>query len=270
MWGTSALCSSRSSRMIGAWSVTAWIMIFGLAINVVILAVVRPAPPTDAGTIGWLAFGGVANLTGLVLANSALRVGKVSLVAPIITVEGALAALVAVMAGEPLGTASAVLLVIITCGVVLAAVAPEERPVPGEQKGLAVSLAILAAFVFGTSLYATGHVSSSVAIGWITLPPRVIGVVALAVPLKLAGRLRISRRALPLVAIAGAVEVAGYACYAIAARHGIAIAAVLAAQFAVVSSIGAYLLFGERLTRLQLSGVLVVVLAVSALAAVRA
>jgi drug/metabolite transporter (DMT)-like permease len=94
--------------------------------------------------------------------------------------------------------------------------------------------------------------------------------VALAVPLKLAGRLRISRRALPLVAIAGAVEVAGYACYAIAARHGIAIAAVLAAQFAVVSSIGAYLLFGERLTRLQLSGVLVVVLAVSALAAVRA
>jgi uncharacterized membrane protein len=204
MWGTSALCSSRSSRMIGAWSAAAWVMTFGLAINLVILAIARPAAPTDRGTLGWLAVEGVTNVAGLVLSYSALRVGKVSLVTPIVTSEGALAALAAVLAGEPLGLASALLLVLITGGVVLAAMAPEERPVPGERKNLAVRLAILAAVVSGINLYATGYVSSSVATAWVVLPPRLVGVLVLTLPLALAGRLRLSRKALPLVVVSGA------------------------------------------------------------------
>jgi len=270
MWATSILCSSRSSRMLGAWSVLAWVMASGLVLNLVLLAIWRPAPPTDPGTVGWLAVGGVGNVVGLLLSYSALRIGKVGLIGPITSTEGALAAVVSVLAGETLGTSSVALLLVITAGVVLAATAPEQLPVTGERKGLAAVLAILAAVAFGLSLYATGHASSSVAMAWVLLPPRLVGVIAVTVPLVLARRLRLTRRALPLVLLAGAAEVAGFASYAAGARHGIAVAAVLASQFAAFAGIGAYLLFRERLTRLQLAGVTVVVVGVATLSAVRA
>ncbi len=270
MWAAATLCSSRSTRMLGAPPVLAWVMTVGLALNLVLLAVVRPPRPTDGPTIGWLAVGGIGNVLGLLLAYSALRVGKVGLVAPITSTEGALAALVAVIAGEPLGTSSAVLLLVITGGVVLAAAAPEVLPVVDERKGAAVGLAVLAALAFGLSLYATGHVSSTVALPWVLLPPRLLGFVALAVPLALSGRLRLTRPAVPLVVTSGVAEVIGFASYAAGARHGIAVAAVLASQFAAFAGVGAYLLFRERLTRLQLTGVTVVIVGVAVLSAVRA
>jgi drug/metabolite transporter (DMT)-like permease len=269
MWGTSTLCSSRSSRMVGAWSASAWVLTFGLVINLGILAISRPVLPTDAPTVGWLVLVGVSNVVTILLVLSALRVGKVSLVAPIVSADGALGAVFAVLAGETLGVTSALLLLVITGGVVLAAVAPENLPVQGERKSLAVTLAIWAVLAAGFNLYATGHVSSSVAVEWVALPPRLIGFAVLAVPLALAGKLRLSRKALPLLLVSGAAEVVAYIAYAISARHGIAIASVLASQFAVVSAVGAYIIFGERLTRLQLSGVVVVICGVSLLAAIR-
>ena len=72
-----------------------------------------------------------------------------------------------------------------------------------------------------------------------------------------------------LVAAAGA-EVLGFASYTLGARHGIAVAAVLVSQFAVISTLAAYVLFRERLTRLQLVGVATVIVGVAALSAVRA
>ena len=112
--------------------------------------------------------------------------------------------------------------------------------------------------------------SSTVALGWVLLPPRLLGVVALTLPLALAGRLRLTRRAAPLVVTSGVAEVAGFTSYALGARHGIAVAAVLASQFAAFTAVGAYLLFRERLSRLQLAGVVLVIVGVAALSAVRA
>ena len=47
-------------------------------------------------------------------------------------------------------------------------------------------------------------------------------------------------------------------------------AAVLASQFAALAGVAAYLLFHERLTRIQLGGVSIVVVGVAVLSAVRA
>ena len=49
-------------------------------------------------------------------------------------------------------------------------------------------------------------------------------------PLALTGRLEITRRALPLVVASGVCEVLGFYSYTTGARHGIAVAAVLASQ----------------------------------------
>ena len=269
-WAVSTLCSSRSSRLIRPASVLAWVMLVGLAANVVVIAAGPSVPSLSAADLGWMAVAGAGNVAGLLMVYSALRHGKVGLVAPIASTEGAIAAVISIVGGETLGLASAVLLVLVTAGVMLASVAREERPVPGERKAVSVALAVGAALVFGASLYATGHVGDTLPVGWAVLPPRLLGVVAVTVPLALTRRLQLTRRALPLVVTGGLAEIGGFVFFVAGARHGLAVTAVLASQFAAVASVAAYFLFRERLTRLQFSGVMLIVVGVAALTAVRA
>jgi len=83
-------------------------------------------------------------------------------------------------------------------------------------------------------------------------------------------RLQLSRRAHPLVIASGVGEVLGFVSYTAAARHGIAIAAVLGSQFAALATLAGYVLFKERLGRVQLIGVAVVLIGVASLSALRA
>jgi drug/metabolite transporter (DMT)-like permease len=270
MWAGSTLSSSRSTRMIGAASVLAWVMTIGLVLTIPLLVVVHPPVPSDASTLGWLAGVAVGNLLGLLLVYSALRIGKVGVVAPLTSTEGALAAVLAVLAGEQLAGATALLLAVIAAGVAVAAMAPEDRPLVGEHKTRAAILALLAAASFAGGLYSTGHVSNTVALPWILLAPRLLGVVVIAVPLALTRRLRLEGAAVPLVLISGVTEIVGVASYTLGARHDLAVAAVLASQFAAFAAVGAYVLFREVLTRRQLYGVTLVIVGVATLAVAKA
>jgi drug/metabolite transporter (DMT)-like permease len=280
-WAAGTLCSARSSRLIGAASVLAWVMLVGLVANLAVVAAGPSPGPLSGADVALLVTAGVGNVLGLFLAYTALRSGKVGLVAPIASTEGAIAAVLAVAAGESLGAAPVVLLALMAFGVVLAAVAPEESPAPdvprplGSQPAAGRSsrpalLAALAALSFGVGLFATGRLGASLPLGWALLPPRVVGVVAVTIPVALSRRLRLTRATVPLVVVAGLAEVVGFASYVAGARHGIAVAAVLASQFAAIASVAAYVLFRERLTRLQFGGVAVIVIGVAALAAIKA
>ena len=137
----------------------------------------------------------------------------------------------------------------------LASVPPEEGSEHRSEHHLvAVAFGVAAASVFGASLYATGRAAAVLPSAWVVLSARLIGTVALAIPLALAGRLRLTRRALPLVVVAGICEVLGFYSYSAGARDGIAVASVLSSQFATLAAVGAYVLFGERLSRIQLVG----------------
>ena len=92
----------------------------------------------------------------------------------------------------------------------------------------------------------------------------------MTVPLALWGRLRLTRKAVPFVVASGLAEVAGFVSFAVGARHGIAIAAVLASQFAALAAVGAALLFKERLTRAGVAGVVVIAVGVAVVSALQA
>jgi drug/metabolite transporter (DMT)-like permease len=266
-WGTSTLCSARSSRIIGASSVVAWTMLIGLVANLAVIAVGPRLGPLGATDIAWMVVAGVGNVSGLLLEYSALRRGKVGIVTPVASTEGAIAAVLAVAAGEALGVTQAGLLAIVVLGIVLAGLAPEEST-SDQRQSAAFWLAALAALFFGISIFATGHLSASLPVGWAVLPPRLVGVVAVTIPLAMSRRLRLARSALPLVVITGVAEVLGFVCFAVGARDSIAIAAVLGSQFAIVASVAAYVFLRERLTRLQLAGVVLIVVGVAALTAI--
>ena len=263
-WGVGTFCSARSSRIIGAWSVVGWVMLFGLIANVAVIAVGPMPHSLGAADVSWMLVSGLGNAVGLLLEYTALRRGKVGIVTPVTSTEGAIAAVLAVVAGETLGVAPAVLLAVVALGIVLAGVAPDGPSLEERGPG-AFWLAALAALSFGVGIFATGHLSASLPVGWAVLPPRLVGVVIVTIPLALSRRLTLTRSALPLVVTTGVLEVLGFVCYAFGARDSVAVAAVLGSQFAAVASVTAYLFLRERLTRLQLAGVVLILAGVAAL-----
>jgi drug/metabolite transporter (DMT)-like permease len=266
-WATTTLCSARASRTIGALPTLAWVMLVGLVPAGIAVLVAGGSAP-HGSSIGWLALSGFGNVAGLGLVYGAVRRGKVGVVAPIASTEGAVAAVFAIALGEHLSAGVAAALAAAVVGVVLAASA---GGVEGRIPPSAIAFASGAALSFGVSIYATGRVSQELSIAWAMLPARAVGVAVVTLPLLVARRLQLPRgAAVPLVTVTGLAEVGGFASYAVGARHGIAIAAVLASQFAALSALGALVFYRERLTRVQVAGIVVIACAVAALSGLRA
>jgi drug/metabolite transporter (DMT)-like permease len=269
-FATATVAASRGARMVGAGSFLGCVMAVGLAIAFPVVAAGGIPAGLDAHTLGWLALSGAGNVAGLLLDYAALRLGQVGLVAPILSTEGAIAAVIAVASGERLTSGTGATLALIAVGVVLAARAGRsEATSSDERRGTAVLLALSAAACFGTSLYATGRVSAELPLVWALLPARLVGVAAITLPLAFTRRLRLTRRAVPWMFLAGACEVGGFAAFAFGARHGLAISAVLSSQFATLAALAGLVLFRERLARTQLAGVATVAAGVAVLSALQ-
>jgi drug/metabolite transporter (DMT)-like permease len=277
-WAIATLASSRSSRMIGPWSVLGWVMTVGLVVAIVPAFLVPPIKldvPLLAGLIGI----GLCQNIGLLLAYYALQVGRVSIVAPITATEGALAALLAVILGEPLALSTAIILGLIALGVVMAAVerSRENKVVDPSRTARdlanprrAIFLAIAAAAVFSVGLVLSGRLGAAgMPPLWVIVASRTIGVILIALPLVLRRQFRLTRPAVPLVLLAGVLEAVGSGVYVIAASSDIAVAAVLSSQFAAIVAVGGFLLFGERLQRIQVAGIVLIVVGITTLSALQ-
>jgi drug/metabolite transporter (DMT)-like permease len=300
-WTVSALCASSASQAIGADSTLGWVMLIGLVLVIPPTAVLASPSGLSPAVLGLLAAAGATNVVGLLVEYVAFRRGKVGLVTAIASTEGMVAAVISAVAGARLSLTTGLLLGLVTLGVAVAAASPdadapadEKRPAaPADEKrpraladekrpaeGAADRasprrrrlpwgvLAVSTALLFGVSLYTTGRAGEQVSLLWTVVPARVFGSALVAAPLTARRRLRLTRRALPLVVAAGAAEVLGVLSYALGARHDLPVAAVLSAQFAALTAVAAYFIHGQRLSRRQLAGLAAVVAGVTLLAAV--
>lgn len=263
-WTATTLVGARASRLIDSRSLLATVMTVGFVIA--LPAALASGTPRIGGTsAAWLVISGLGNVIGLLFSYSALRIGKVGMIAPITSTEGAIAAVIAVLAGESLSAGTGATLALVAAGVALAANAPS-----GESRHHDVRAALLAcaaALSFGASIYATGKIGQDLGVAWAALPPRVVGVAVIALPLAATRRWRMTREALPLAIAGGIFEVVGFVSYAFGARHGLAVAAVLASQFAGLAAVIGYFFLSERLARVQVAGVAAIVTGVSVLSA---
>jgi drug/metabolite transporter (DMT)-like permease len=282
LWASTLLGSARAARLIGPWSTLAWVMLIGLAVTLPVLLLTGTGVSLADRDVLNLAISGLANSVGLLLGYAALRRGKVAVVGPIVSTEGAIGALLAIIAGDPVTAVAGVILAVIAVGVVLASIersadrviaVGDTRPNPdasGRSAAATAGLAVGAAVLFGINLFVTSRIANALPLAWSILPARLAGVVAVTIPLVIARRLRLTREAAPFVVLVGLAEVAGIASFAIASRDSTPIASVIGSQFAGLAAIVAFLLFGERLGRLQVVGVVVIAVGVAALALVRA
>ena len=267
-WTMTTIAAARGSRLVDSRSLLASVMTVGLVVAAPAAAISGVPAGLDGGSALWLAVAGVGNVAGLFLVYPAFRLGDLAFVAPLVSTEGAVAAVIAVLAGERIGGGAVTCLVAIAAGVVLATVSPVHR---GRRRSdaQAALLAAASALAFGVALYATGRAGSSLGIAWAVLPPRVVGVAAIAIPLAIRRRWRLPRAALPYMLAGGICEVIGFASYTWGARHGLAVSAIISSQFAPLSAVVGYLVFRERLGRIQVAGLATIVCGVSALAALQ-
>ena len=289
-WATSSMASARSSRLIGSWATLGWVMLIGALIAVPATIVAGGGADLTPTALQLLGISAVGNIVGLLLAYTAFQGGKVAVIAPIVSTEGAMGAVISIVFGEQVGIAAAVVLTAIAIGIVLAAAGSPDEVAAAEPGGLAVPpesrsaagragpghpdtrstlLALGAVVFFGINLYASARIGATLPIVWSILPARLGGFVFVALPLLATGRLRLSREAVPFVIVVALAEVIGTAVYAFGARDGIAVAAVTSSQFGAIAAVVSVVAFGERLRRIQVVGVGVIAAGVAILAALQ-
>jgi drug/metabolite transporter (DMT)-like permease len=220
-WATSSMASARSSRLIGSWATLGWVMLIGAFIAVPATIVAGGGADLTPTALQLLGISAVGNIVGLLLAYTAFQGGKVAVIAPILSTEGAMGAVISIVFGEQVGIAAAVVLTIIAIGIVLAAagspdevasaepgglaVPPESRPArranPGHPDTRSTLLALGGVLFFGINLYASARIGATLPLVWSILPARLGGFVFVALPLLATGRLRLTREAVPFVIV---------------------------------------------------------------------
>lgn len=260
-WGIPDVWLAQATRKLGAFPVVFGSVLIGTTVIAPAALFVDIPDWTTRGVL-------LAVLVGLLAACGyqvgfiAFKHGSVSIVAPIIACEGAVAAAISIAGGEELQGSVLVFLAIAVLGVVLAAM--------GEGGGRAGALpAAGAACIWGVILALSAPVADDLGVFWAFLLIRVSALV-LMLPIAVRARAVLRWRRDPWrVAAWGFGDSAAYLTFIAAANHGpVAVASVLAAQFATVAVVVAMVFFGERLRTRQVVGVVLVIAAVSAIAAV--
>src|SRR6266849_4977034 len=257
-WGTGDFSGGLASRRAHVFSVVLAAYLVGLLLlPVLALAWSEPLPSWRDAL--WGASAGLVGTLGLTAFYRSLAIGRMGINAPITAVLAASLPIIftAFTQGlpRPLQLAGFVL--------ALLAVALVSRPARASGRPEGLGLALLAGLGFGGFLILIGQVSHG-AIFW---PLVVAGLSSslfmLAVVLIMRQEVLPKKEVLPLVLLAGTLDVAGNAFYVLATHAGrLDVAAVLSSLYPAVTVLLAAILLKERVTRLQAVGILVAVVAI--------
>jgi uncharacterized membrane protein len=262
VYGMADFAGGLASRRATAAAVVALSQAAGL-VAVVLLLPWLGGDPTPAD-LAWGAAAGVAGGAGLLLFYRSLADGVMSVVAPVTAVAAAaLPVLGGLLLGERIGPLAAVGIVLALAAVVLVAAEGGLASLRSARLGtVAPALAAGAGFgLFFVVLDRTGEdagLSPLVAARVVSV--LVIGGLALA-----SGRaLRVSRRVLPVVVLAGVGDMTANALFLVATQVGgqLAITGVLASLYPASTVLLAQVVLRERLAGAQRAGLAVAAAAV--------
>lgn len=207
----------------------------------------------------WPVAGGASAVAGLFLLVRALSVGSLSVVAPIIAVEGGIAAGLSVVLGERPSALEVALMAVAIIGAVLVSMGPGRRTAAGAIP------AALAAIAYAVAWVAIGMSElpslTTVAVSRSTSLLLVLPIVLIACKSPIPPRASIA----PFL-WCGLLDALGYVTFGIATSIGsIAIASVAATQWTTAAAIIGIVILKERLQRIQYAGIVVTLSAVTAL-----
>ncbi|MEU1628053.1 EamA family transporter [Streptomyces sp. NPDC020096] len=219
---------------------------------------------SEAGPRLWFAVAaGVVGPAAMLCFYRALALGPMGVVSPLATIGVAVPVGVGLVLGERPGPLQYAGIVVAVAGVVLAG-GPQLRGAPVQRQ--AIALTLVAALGFGAVMALIAAASVNVTGLFLALFVQrlcnvVVGGTALAVSVRRGspalpdGGLPSVWRSLPALVFVGLADVAANGSYALAARHGsVAVAAVLASLYPVVTALAARGVLKERLRMVQAAG----------------
>jgi drug/metabolite transporter (DMT)-like permease len=264
-WGVSDFLGGLTSRRLPVLAVLAVSQPAGLVLILVFIALFG-ADPIPADKLAIAFFAGAASLAGLGAFYAAMAMGTVSVVAPIAALGVVVPVGVGLVEGESPSAIQLAGLVPAMAGVIV--LSYEEDPGHSGVARRSIVLAILAGLGFG--IFFTGiDAASPDRPGWAILAVRLGGVTTVALALlisrpRLAG---VSGNWAVLVTI-GVFDVLANALFAVASTKGVLpVVAVGGSMYPAFTVALAHGVLGERLARIQWSGVLLALLGVAMIAA---
>jgi drug/metabolite transporter (DMT)-like permease len=251
-FGAGDFSGGLAARRAPAWIVAAGAQLAGLAMLVLLAAVVRPeAPDPSAIILGGAA--GIAGGLGLAALYAGLSLGSMGLVAAlsgagsvaIPVVVGVVLLRDAISAGQWTGVAAAAGAAVLASGATAAGV-----------NARAVRLALVAAVGFGLWFVLLDQAADADQL-WVLVASRgTAAAVVGSLSLLMAGGRGLPRALLPVVVMAGALDVAGNGAFVLsAASVPVGIAAALSGLYPLVTMLLARLVLRERLPALALVAV---------------
>jgi drug/metabolite transporter (DMT)-like permease len=302
---TSAFCYAlvdllmmRVVRRVPVATALVWLVGTGVIISMPLALVVDGLPSGAAEMRGlWIAaLGGVTYMAALGALFRGLAVGQLSIVSPINALEGAFAALIALVLGEQIGMLAAVGLPLAVIGVVLSSIeraGPAPAVVPaggaggGPQQSSQVAVvpagggrgvgsgwaaargagwALTAAVAGGTTILLYGWAAGLPPLSAVAVGRLVSFLVVLAYAATHDG-LHLPRELRSRVVLIGMIDVAAFVALAAATARGpMSVAAVTTAQFATFAVILAAVVLRERPAAQQRVGIAATLAAVTLLA----
>lgn len=259
-WGCADYVAARAARAIGSirvvvgFHLVATVLLATLALATGALErVALDDLPLFAmiGALGWISYASF---------YTALKIGPISIVSPIVSGYAAVTVVLAVtVLGERLSRVEVVAIVVVMAGVALAAVDLRQVIGSGHVRVLGVALAVLTMVVIGTFVFGVAYRAND--LGWLA-PILLARAFSLLFLLGHARSIRVldlsDRRPLVLAAIAllALLDTAGYVFFNVGVtRADTAIVAAASAPYAAIPVVAGVLFFHERPTPVQWTGV---------------
>jgi drug/metabolite transporter (DMT)-like permease len=227
------------------------VMLVGNGLCTIPLALALDGVPTrdDLGPLGFAVLAGVLEVGGFVLFFRALERGDLAVVAPIIGIEGGIAALSVLAFGERISWLIGAGLAISLAGGCLAAAQGRRSTATGALPAFGAALC----FGFMFALYAAAEDLGPVSV----VAGGRLSALTILFALVLWRRPPVPSRALASRLLAlGVLDAGAFVAYAYAAARGpVSVAAVVAGQFATLSAVVGIVLLRERLRPHQYFGI---------------
>ncbi|HEY0509619.1 MAG TPA: EamA family transporter [Blastococcus sp.] len=256
VYGAADFLGGLASRRTSVFGVVALSQVVGLVALLALLPWL--GGPVEGADLAWGAASGLAGAGGLVVFFRALARGVMSVIAPVTAVTAAaVPVLVGLLYGNTIGGWAAVGIGLALMAVVLVS-AEGGLSALRSARPAALAPALVAGSLFGLFFVLLDRTSTDS--GLTPLVAARIASVALVVVLALAGRqpLRVTRPALPLVAVSGLGDMSANALFLLATQADgqLAITGVLASLYPVTTVVLAQLVLRERLVGAQVAGLL--------------
>jgi len=263
-WGAADFSGGLASRSASALAVVFASQLLGIGVAVASALVRGEFSPTSVD-VAWAAAAGAGGGIALVAFYRGLAGGRVSTVAPI---AGVLAAAVPVVVGAILegapGVRQLVGIVVALAAVVLVSAATDEDklPVEGAQRR-SIALATVAGLGFGLFYVLIARVATGL-VFWPLVASRVASLVTVGL-VAVASRTAFGplRGVLPLVVVAGVLDVGGNAGFLLAAQAGrLDVASILASLYPIVTVLLAIVVLRERVGPRHVFGMAAAIVAI--------